>query len=65
MRSALTSSKDAFALAVLVGVLCCDLGLAGGVGEGENQGLLHMLAHLLNHILQHRTPLSPPTIKVC
>jgi len=48
----LTSSKDALALAVLVGVLGCDLSLAGGVGQREHQRLLHMLAHLLNHFLQ-------------
>jgi hypothetical protein len=48
----LTSSKDALALAVLVGVLCRDLSLAGGVGQREHQRLLHMLAHLLNHFLQ-------------
>lgn len=47
-----TSSKDAFALAVLVGILCRDLSLAGGIGEGEHQGLVHVLTHLLNHILR-------------
>ena len=47
----MTSSKDAFALAVLVGILSCDFSLAGGIGQWEHQGLLHMLAHLLYHFL--------------
>lgn len=47
-------SKDAFALAELVGVLCSDLSLAGGVGQGEDQRLLNMLAHLLYHLLHSR-----------
>lgn len=54
MEGAVASSKDAFALAVLVGVLCCDLSLAGGVGQGEHQRLLNMLAHLLYHFLYNR-----------
>ena len=52
----LTSSKDALALAVLVGILSSDLSLAGGVGQWEHQRLLHMLAHLLNHFLQSPQP---------
>ena len=50
-KKGLTSSKYAFALAVLIRILCSDFSLAGGVGQGEDQGLLNMLAHLLYHLL--------------
>ena len=60
-----TSSKDAFALAVIVGILGCDLCLAGGVGQREHQRLLHMLAHLLNHFLHSCQPGFQTRCRLC
>mmetsp|Transcript_1015 Transcript_1015/g.3069 ORF Transcript_1015/g.3069 Transcript_1015/m.3069 type:complete len:205 (+) Transcript_1015:391-1005(+) len=47
-----TGGKDALPVAPCEGVFGCDLSLAGGVGQWEDEGLLLVLAHLLDMLLE-------------